>query len=151
MISVECTTNQYKLRTYEGIAELFVSCGQVMDILQQEANNRLNVVPHPIDWRIVQFDNDKTISIEELTKWYRQINWHSKTGLTMRSVSVAFRMYATEMPKHGPCLRAEVNNSFKDSKTLSYKIKEIAKGGDAEYTPDDFTDKLSKSSIIYHE
>jgi hypothetical protein len=63
MISIECSKDKYKLHTYEGIVELFVSCGQILNILQQEASNRLNVVPHPIDWRIVQFDNDKTISI----------------------------------------------------------------------------------------
>jgi hypothetical protein len=63
MISTQCTTNQYNLHTNEEIAELFVSCGQTFDILQQEAGYRLGVVPHPIDWRIVQFDNDKTISI----------------------------------------------------------------------------------------
>ena len=68
MTSIECSKYQYKLYTYEGIAELFISCGQVLSILQQEARNRLNVVPHPIDWRIVQFDNDKTISISELKR-----------------------------------------------------------------------------------
>ena len=145
MTSIECTTNQYKLHTYEGIAELFNSCGQVLSILQQEACNRLNVVPHPIDWRIVQFDNDKTISISELKKEYPNINWHSKAALTMRDISAAFRIYVKEMPEQGSCLRAELNNSFKDSKTLSEKIKEIAKGDDAEYTPDDFLiDRWSK-------
>ncbi len=64
MISIGCSRNQYKLHTYEG-KELFVSSGQILSILQQEAGNRLNVVPHPNDWRIVQFDNDKTISIAE--------------------------------------------------------------------------------------
>ena len=55
-------------------------------------------------------------------------------------------MYVKEMPEQGPCLRAEINKSFKDSKTLSDKIKEIAKGDDdAEYTPDDFiSDRLNK-------
>ena len=53
MTSIECSTYPYRLHTYEGIAELFVSCGQIYGILQQEAHNRLNVVPHPIDWRIV--------------------------------------------------------------------------------------------------
>ena len=49
------------------------------------------------------------------------------------------------MPEQGPCLRAEINHSFRDSKTLSEKIKEIAKRDDAEYTPDDFIkDRLSK-------
>ena len=80
---------------------------------------------HPIDWRIVQFDDDKTISIEELEKEYPRINWHSKAGLTLRSVGAAFRMYVKEMPEQGPCLRVEFNNSFKDSKTLSEKIKEM--------------------------
>ena len=145
MTSIECTTNQYKLHTYEGIAELFVSCGQIYGILQQEAHNRLNVVPHPIDWRIVQFDNDKTISIAELKKEYPKINWHSKAALTLRDTSAAFRMYVKEMPEQGSCLRAELIKSFKDSKTLSEKIKEIAKGDDAEYTPDDFLkDRLSE-------
>jgi hypothetical protein len=32
-------------------------------------------------------------------------------------------MYVKEMPEQGSCLRAELNNSFKDSKTLSEKIK----------------------------
>jgi hypothetical protein len=117
---------------------LFVSCGQIYGILQQEARNRLNVVPHPIDWRIVQFDNDKTISISELKKDYPHINWHSKTSLTMRDISAAFRIYVKEMPEQGPSLRTELNQSFKDSKTLSEKIKDIAKEDDAEYTPDDF-------------
>ena len=44
MISIECSKDQYKLHTDEGIAELFVSCGQILSILQQEARNRLNVV-----------------------------------------------------------------------------------------------------------
>src|SRR3954451_22726966 len=145
MTSIECTTNQYKLHTYEGIAELFVSCGQILSILQQEAGYRLNVVPHPINWKIVQFDNDKTISISELKKEYAKINWHSKASLAMRDVSAAFRIYVKEMPEQGSCLRAELNNSFKNSKTLSQKIKDIAKGDDAEYTPDDFIiDRLSK-------
>jgi hypothetical protein len=145
MISIECTTNQYKLHTYEGIAELFVSCGQIFNILQQEAGYRLNVVPHPINWKIVQFDNDKTISISELKKEYPKINWHSKASLTMRDVSAAFRMYIKEMPEQGSCLRSELNNSFKNSKTLCEKIKEIAKRDDAEYTPDDFLkDRLSE-------
>ena len=124
---------------------MFISCGQVLSILQQEARNRLNVVPHPIDWRIVQFDNDKTISIAELKKEYPKINWHSKAALTLRDTSAAFRMYVKEMPEQGSCLRAELNNSFKNSKTLSDKIKEIAKRDDAEYTPDDFLiDRWSK-------
>ena len=55
------------------------------------------------------------------------------------------------MPEQGPCLRVELNNSFKDSKTLSQRIKEIAKEDDGEYTPDDFLkDRLSKSSNINH-
>ncbi len=63
----------------------------------------------------------------------------------MRDISAAFRMYVKEMPEQGPCLRAELNNSFKDSKSLSEKIKEIGKGDDAEYTPDDFLrDRLSE-------
>ena len=148
MTSIKCTRNQYKLHTYEGMVELFVSCGQIFNILQQEAYNRLNVVPHPIDWKIVQFDNDKTLSIAELKKDYPNINWHSKAGLTMRTVSAAFRMYLKEMPKQSSCLRAELNNSFKDSKTLSEKIKEIAKRDDAENTPDDFLrDRLNKRNI----
>ena len=145
MTSIECTTNQYKLHTYEGIAELFVSCGQILNILQQEAGYRLNVVTHPIDWRIVQFDNDKTISISELKKEYPRINWHSRAGLTLRDVSAAFRMYLKEMPEQGSCLRAKLNNSFKNSKTLCEKMKEIAKEDDAAYTPDDFLkDRLSE-------
>ena len=145
MISIECSKDQYKLHTNEGIAELFVSCGQILSILQQEARNRLNVVPHPIDWKIVQFDNDKTISIAELKKDYSHINWHSKASLTMRDISAAFRIYVKEMPEQGSCLRAEITKSFKDPKTLSDKIKEIAKGDDAEYTPDDFIkDRLSE-------
>jgi predicted adenine nucleotide alpha hydrolase (AANH) superfamily ATPase len=145
MTSIECSTYPYKLHTYEGIAELFVSCGQIYGILQQEAHNRLNVVPHPIDWRIVQFDNDKTISIAELKKEYPKINWHSKAALTLRDTSAAFRMYVKEMPEQGCCLRAELIKSFKDSKTLSEKIKEIAKRDDVEYTPDDFLkDRLSE-------
>jgi hypothetical protein len=35
------------------------------------------------------------------------------------------------MPEQGLCLRAELNNRFRDSKPLSEKIKEIAKGDDA--------------------
>ena len=94
---------------------------------------------------IVQFDNDKTISISELKKEYPKINWYSKAGLTMRDISAAFRMYVKEMPEQGPSLRNEIISSFKDSKTLSEKIKEIAKGDDAEYTPDDFIkDRLSE-------
>lgn len=63
----------------------------------------------------------------------------------MRSVGAAFRMYVKEMPEQGPCLRVELNNSFKDSKTLSQRIKEIAKEDDTEYTPDDFiSDRLSE-------
>ena len=144
MASIECSKYQYKLHTYEGIAELFVSCGQILSILQQETGYRLNVVPHPVDWKIVQFDNDKTISIAELERMYPQINWHSKAGLTLRDTSAAFRMYVKQMPEQGSCLRAELNNSFKNSKTLSEKIKEIAKG-DSEYTTDDFIkDMLSK-------
>jgi hypothetical protein len=47
------------------------------------------------------------------------------------------------MPEQGSCLRAELNNSFKDSKTICEKMKEIVKEDDAEYTPDDFLrDKL---------
>jgi hypothetical protein len=39
----------------------------------------------------------------------------------------------------------ELNHSCKSSKTLSAKIKEIAKEDYAEYTPDDFLrDRLSK-------
>jgi len=145
MTSIECYTCPYKLHTSEGIAELFVSCGQVYGILPQQAHNRLNVVPHPIDWRIVQFDNDKTISISELEREYPKINWHSKAALTLKDVSAAFRMYVKEMPEQGPSLRAELNQSFKDPKTLSDKIKEIAKGDDAEYTPDDYLkDRLSE-------
>jgi hypothetical protein len=145
MISIECSKYQYKLHTYEGIAELFISCGQILSILQQEAHNRLNVVPRPIDWRIVQFDNDKTISISELKKEYPNINWYSKAGLTLKDVSAAFRIYVKEMPEQGSCTRAELNNSFKNSKTLSEKIKEIAKGDDAEYTPEDFLiDRLNE-------
>jgi hypothetical protein len=140
MISIECTTNQYKLHTDEGIAELFFSCGQIYGILQQEANNRLNAIPNPIDWKIVQFDNDKTISIEELEKEYPKINWHSKAGLTIRSVSAAFRMYVKEMPEQGPSLRNETIASFKNSNTISEKIKEIAKETE-EHTPDDFIKK----------
>jgi hypothetical protein len=145
MTSIECTTNQYKLHAYEGIAELFVSCGQILSILHQEEGYRLNVVPHPINWRIVQFDNDKTISISELKKEYPNINWHSKASLTLRDISAAFRIYVKEMPEQGSCLRAELNNSFKNSKTLCEKIKEIAKRDDTEYTPDDFLrDRLNK-------
>ena len=49
------------------------------------------------------------------------------------------------MSEQGPSLRAELNQSFKDPKTLSDKIKDIAKGDDAEYTPDDFiSDRLRK-------
>jgi len=133
------------LHTYEGIAEMFVSCGQILSILQQEVHNRLNVVPHPNNWKIVQFDNDKTISIAELKKEYPNINWHSKAGLTMRDIAGAFRLYVKEMPEQGPCLRAEINHSFKDSKTLSGKIKDIAKGDNEDKTPDDFLkDRLSK-------
>jgi hypothetical protein len=138
MASIECSKHQYNLHTNEGIAELFVSCGQIMSILQQEARNRLNVVPHPIDWRIVQFDNDKTISLAELKQEFPKINWHSKAALTLRDTSAAFRMYVKEMPEQDSCLRVELNNSFKDSKTLSEKIKEIAKGDDADQTLDDF-------------
>ena len=49
MTLIEYSKDQYKLHTNEGISELFVSCGQIYGILQQEADNRLNVVPHPID------------------------------------------------------------------------------------------------------
>jgi len=56
----------------------------------------------------------------------------------MRDISAAFRIYVKEMPEQGPSLRTELNQSFKDSKTLSEKIKDIAKEDDAEYTPDDF-------------
>ena len=49
MISIECSKDQYKLHTYEGIADLFVSCGQILSIMQQETEYRLDVVPHPID------------------------------------------------------------------------------------------------------
>jgi hypothetical protein len=76
---------------------------------------------------------------------YPNINWHSKAGLRLRDVSAAFRMYVKEMPEQGSCLRSELINRFKNSKTLSEKIKEIAKRDDAEYTPDDFIkDRLSK-------
>jgi hypothetical protein len=34
MMSIECSKHQYKLHTYEGIAEEFVSCGQILSILQ---------------------------------------------------------------------------------------------------------------------
>jgi hypothetical protein len=145
MISIECTTNQFKLHTDDGIAELFVCCGQILNILQQEAGYRLDVIFPVAEWQIVQFDNDKTISISELEREYPHINWHSRAGFTMRSIAGAFRMYVKEMPEQGPCLRAELNNSFKDSKTLLKKINEIAKGYDAEYTPDDFLrDRLSE-------
>jgi hypothetical protein len=48
-------------------------------------------------------------------------------------------MYIKEMPKQGPNLRTEIISSFRDSKTLSEKIKEIVKGDDdADKTPDGF-------------
>jgi hypothetical protein len=57
----------------------------------------------------------------------------------MRDIAGAFRLYVKEMPEQGPCLRAEINHSFRDSKTLSEKIKEIVKGDDdADKTPDGF-------------
>ena len=63
----------------------------------------------------------------------------------MRNIAAAFRMYVKEMPEQGPSLRTEIITSFKDSKTLSDKIKEIAKGDDAEYTPDGFIiDRLNE-------
>jgi len=90
-----------------------------------------------INWKIVQFDNDKTISNSELKKEYPIINWYSKAGLTMRSVSTVFRIYVKEMPEQGPCLRNEIIASSNDSTKLFKKIKEIAKGV-TENTPDDF-------------
>ena len=41
MTSIECSKYQYKLHTYEGIAELFVSCGQILSILA--ARNRIQI------------------------------------------------------------------------------------------------------------
>ncbi len=91
----------------------------------------------------MQFDNDKTLSIAELEKEYPNINWHSKAGLTIRSISAAFRMYEKEMPEIGPCLRSEINHSSKSSKKITDTIKEI-RSGTGEETPDEFIAKARK-------
>ena len=78
----------------------------------------------------MQQSNDKTFSIAELKKEYPNINWHSKAVITLRNIARAFRLYIKEMPEQGPCLSAEIISSFRDSKTLSEKIKEIVKGDD---------------------
>jgi hypothetical protein len=142
MISIECTTNPFKLHTDEGIAELFVCCGQILNILQEEAGYRLNVVPPVVDWYIVQFDSDKTISIAELKKDYPDINWHSRAGFTMRSAAGSFRMYVKEMPEKSSSLRTETIASFKEPEKFVKKIKEIARGDKREQTPEDIIPKL---------
>ncbi len=144
MISIECTTKQYKLHTGEGIAELFVSCGQILGRLQQEAGNRLNVVPSVIDWEIGQFDNDKTISIAELEKEYPKINWHAKGVLKIRLLGSAFQLYEKEMLEVGPSLRSEINSSSKFPKKIIDKVKETAKGIEEE-TPEDFITKARQN------
>ncbi|MER5174862.1 MAG: hypothetical protein ABJB76_03825 [Candidatus Nitrosocosmicus sp.] len=146
MISIECTTNQYKLHTEEGIGELFVSCGQILHILQQETGDRYNVVPSVIKWEIVQFDNDKTISIAELEKEYPRINWHSKGVLQIGSLGMAFQLYEKEMPEVGPSLRTEINNSSNTTKKVIETVKEIAKGTGREKTPDDFITRVQKNN-----
>jgi hypothetical protein len=51
-ITIECTHRPFEFHTSEGIIEFIGSCGQALNLLQEEANSRLNVVPSITEWHL---------------------------------------------------------------------------------------------------
>ncbi len=122
-ISIECTLQPFEFHTSSGLISFFVTCGQILNLLQLSAKNRSNVVPLVEDWRLTQFDYNKDISVDKLPK---VISWSSKGILKVEYLGTIFQIYCKEMPFDGEHLRAEGHYSTKEKTDLQNMIANLA-------------------------
>jgi hypothetical protein len=128
-ISIECTLAPFRFHSASGLIEFFVTCGQILNILQTAANNRINVVPKVGEWYLRRFDYNKDVSIVELQKQFPQlISWSTKGQFKIAYMGTIFQIYFKEMPFIGECVRMEGQFSTNITEKLSDKIPEIVKG-----------------------
>jgi len=106
-ISIGCTHRPYHLHTAAGFRELFVSCGQILNIIQLSAGNRTNVVSDTGEWNIIRFDYNKDISTSKLNEKYPAIQWNSKGVLKLKYLDSIFQFYSKNMPFEGNIFRSE--------------------------------------------
>lgn len=143
-ITIECTHQPYEFHTSEGIIEFIGSCGQALNLLQEAANNRLNVVPPISEWYPTQFDynidlplssnnNNNTSMSTQVLCWSSPSSLATTANgrLKIKHLGTIFQIYPKGLPDHGECLRLEGHYIAKEKKKkLSDSIGDmIASGG----------------------
>ncbi len=124
-ISIECTVQPYEFHTAEGLMALFVSCGQIWNLVQL-STKRFNVVPQVSDWCLTQFDYNKDLSVKGLKdKFPKVINWSSKGILKLYYLGTIFQIYCKEMPFEGASLRCEGHYSTKEKVRLEDMVTKL--------------------------
>lgn len=115
-LTLGCTFKPYSFHTAEGLMELFVTCGQILNLLQLSADNRINIVPNVGEWNLIRFDYNKDISTLELQEKYPSIRWNSREVLKLRYLANIFQIYSKEMSFEGNVLRAEGHYTTKNKR-----------------------------------
>lgn len=129
-ISIGCTHRPYHLHTAEGFSGLFVSCGQILNLLQLSADNRINVVPEVWEWNLTRFDYNKDISTLKLNEKYPAIHWNSSGVLRLKYLATFFQIYSKNMPFEGGVLRSEGHYVTKEKRNLFDMVQEMISSPD---------------------
>ncbi len=129
-ISIGCTHRPYHLHTAEGLSDLLVSCGQIFNLLQLSADNRINVVPQVGEWNLTRFDYNKDISTLKLNEKYPIINWNSKGILKLKYLGTIFQIYSKNMPFEGSILRSEGHYIAEKKRNLVDMVQNIVSNPD---------------------
>ncbi len=158
-ITIECTYQPYEFHTSEGIIEFIGSCGQALNLLQEAANNRLNVVPPISEWYPTQFDynidlpissnNNNNAMSTQVLGWSSSPSSLAKANgrLKIKHLGIIFQIYPKGLPDHGECLRLEGHYIAKEKKKkLSDSICDmIAHGGHMDEDNESEKDDSKKS------
>ncbi len=144
MIFVESTIEPFELHTYSGLIDFFTSCGQILTLFQQSANNRLNVVPKPGEWYLKEFDYNKDLIVEKLEAERPMVNWAAKGLIKLKHLGPLFQIYCKPMPDIGDCLRFDVHYATKQNRTVAQTVKDIVNGGETSpfVTAEDMLSKM---------
>jgi hypothetical protein len=123
-ISIECTFDPYEFHTPSGLIEFIGSCGQVLNVLQAAASNKLYIVPSIPDWYITQFDYNKDIPTNNAGPTV--LSWAPAYGrLKVGHLGTIFQIYPKGLPDLGDCLRFEGHYSTKEKKNLKDTLSDI--------------------------
>jgi len=121
-ISIECTSQSYKLHTPSDLVIFIGACGEVARELKAATSDRTNVVPAISEWWFTQIEFNQDIS----TKDPEVVSWAPVNGrLRIKYLGVLFQIYPKGLPEIGDCIRIDGRFTTKKKARLVDMLADI--------------------------